>query len=219
MKILITAGGTKEKIDSVRWIGNISTGATGAFLADYFCNKGHEVSLVQAIDSAKAQRAEIHRESFLTFDNLNEKLKILLSKQKFDVLIHAAAVSDFKPAKINGLPIDEVDKKLASGSEMTITLRPTFKILSHLKSYSCNPDLVVIGFKLTSDADNEEILNVVRKQMLDSKTDYCVHNDLTEIQNNKHLTRIFDSNCEVISVNTNKLELAQSIHELLTEFL
>ena len=186
--VLITAGGTREPIDSVRYIGNLSSGRTASRLVDELTDAGHRVTWLGAEDAVTPTRACV-MQRFLSFDDLALQLQTLLAENEFDVLIHAAAVSDFSVASVltqEGEPLHSPTRKLSSGTDLLIRLKVNPKLLDQTRSWSKNPGIHVIGFKLTDTEDPQERYAAVRKQFDDSKVDAIVHNDLTEINCKSH---------------------------------
>ena len=183
MNVLITSGGTREPIDGVRVIANQSTGATGAMLADAFARTGAAVTLLRAQASAAPADARVACERFNTVDDLDRLCAEVLSQQHIDVMIHAAAVSDFVVAAVvvNGVRhLAPVAQKLSSSATLTVELKPGKKILPQLKSYSQNALLKLIGFKLTDGASPAETRDAVEKLFL-AGADAVIHNDLQTI--------------------------------------
>jgi phosphopantothenoylcysteine synthetase/decarboxylase len=178
MRVLVTSGGTREPIDGVRVIANSSTGATGAALADAFWQAGFTVTLVRAKHSV-APECPVQEHFFVTVADLDAACDELLSHEHFDLVIHAAAVSDFV---VESVTVDGVrypaplTGKLHSTSRLSIDLMPGKKILPELKGYSQNPKLRLIGFKLTDGASDEEIRQAVAK-VLAAGADLVVQND------------------------------------------
>lgn len=184
IKILVTAGGTQEPIDTVRVISNLSSGRTGIVLAEQMTQMGFDVTLLQSHASAKSEHVT-HRDTFISFATLDEKMKHYLSSESFTHVIHAAAVSDYSVDHLeaNGQTFRPFEvKKVSSDTEkMSIHLKRNHKIVDRLKEYSKNKDLKVIAFKLTSHADAEQKARAVEKLFTNSHADYVVHNDLSEI--------------------------------------
>src|SRR5512135_808025 len=128
MRILITAGGTREYIDPVRFISNASSGRMGYELAKAAAKAGHNVKLITTIE----------RNSYLPNRALRQKLQFAVVKvesaadmfravkknfKNCDCLIMAAAVSDYTPAKKAKVKLKKQD------SDLTIKLKPTADIL------------------------------------------------------------------------------------------
>jgi len=187
-RILITAGGTRESIDSVRYIGNMSSGRTASRLADALTRAGHRVTWLGAKDAiAPDKPCEMTR--FYSFEDLSVQLQTLLAESNYDAVIHAAAVSDFSVDSVltqDGHPLDSHAGKLSSGSDLLLRLKSNPKLLDSIRSWSKKPDVCVVGFKLTDTEDLEQRFAAVKKQFDDSDVDAVVHNDLTDISSKAH---------------------------------
>ncbi len=188
-RVLITGGGTVEKIDDVRSLTNTSSGETSIAIAKYFYDLGVPTTLVINNQKGLPIPDEIDTINFKSFDDLNRALKQQLSSQHFDYVIHAAAVSDFSLAKVEGLSSKKPARKISSSKNIKLVLKPNFKIISKLSSYSKNKKIGIIGFKLTSHADSKEIQAAVGKVFSNRHVQYVVHNDLTQIDRNKGIHR------------------------------
>lgn len=187
-RILITAGGTREPIDTVRYIGNLSSGRTAARLADELAAAGHRVTWLGAEDAIEPG-SPCEKARFRSYADLDSQLQKLLAAADFDVVIHAAAVSDFSVAAVltpEGDPLDNRQGKLSSGSDLLLRLKPNPKLLNRIRGWSKNPGVRVIGFKLTDTADLQQRLEAVKKQFGESGVDAVVHNDLGDISSDAH---------------------------------
>lgn len=173
MNILITSGATREPIDAVRFLSNVSTGRTGALLADDLAQHGHAVTLLRGEAAASAGHVAA-TEVFSSTDNLQARLRRLLGAGGFDAVIHCAAVSDYRPAETH-------DGKLTSyAPELTLRLVPTPKLLPGLKHFAPRP-LRVVGFKLTAGADAEERALAVARLFAAGTVDAVIHNDMDDL--------------------------------------
>ena len=187
MKILITAGGTSEPIDQVRILTNRSTGHTGAELARLLRAQGHQITLLRA--TAAEAVPEIKQLLFDSFDSLDFTLQTLLAQEKFDLIIHAAAVSDYRldHVEINGKTVVGQLPKLPSGAPITLRLIPTHKIIDRLLVYSQPHRPCVIGFKLTSHATEEQ----ARQAAARVQADWVLHNETLDIQAGKRIFTVY----------------------------
>jgi len=152
---LITAGPTYEKIDSVRFIGNFSTGKMGCELAKQAASYGASVELILGPSSEKIDHPLINVLNIETCDEMFE-----LCHTKFldcDIAICAAAVSDFKP-------IDFVDKKIKKKT-ITIRTKPNKDIIKTLGQKKDKQFLV--GFALETENEEKNAIVKMKKKNMD----------------------------------------------------
>lgn len=189
MKMLVTAGGTKEFIDGVRYLGNISSGKTGAILADDLSARGHTVVWLGA-DSAIRPKSVQQQHNFVDYDDLSNTLKLLLSEHHFDAVFHAAAVSDYKLSKVQAEGVElAVNQQLKIDSKaeiLQLTLIKQPKIINHLLHWSENKELKVIGFKLTNTEDPKQHRIAVNKLLMQPGIYAVAHNDLHAFNDDRH---------------------------------
>lgn len=176
-RIMVTAGATREPIDGIRFISNVSTGQTAADLTDALAGLGWQVTYMHGAGAKLPSRAE-RIQSFGDFKNLEETLRAALSEHPYDAIIHCAAVSDYSVEN------PSLGIKLNSQGELDLKLKPNHKILPRLKEYSANKNLRVIGFKLTLNASEKETLAVARG-LLNTNVDAVVANDWAGVQKDR----------------------------------
>lgn len=214
-KILVTAGGTSEPLDDVRVISNRSTGCTGSSIADHLYDMGFEVTLLLSrMGQAPKRPVDVHR--FETFEDLKTLMRKELSENEVTTLIHLAAVSDYSVefVQANGQPV--LSTKIPSGAKIQIGLKPNPKLISMAKAWSKNKNLQLIGFKLTSQADNQAAEEAVQKILIDSAADYIVHNDSRDLKDpTKHPFQIFRKDLSVEAAGTTSLQLNNKLGELI----
>jgi len=137
LRVLVTAGGTREPIDSVRFVGNRSSGRMGFALADECARRGANVTVVAA--NVSLPRSEgIEYVDVQTAAELEEACQAAFADA--DVLLMAAAVADFRPAS----SIDDKIKKEGRDG-MSLDLEPTTDVLAAL-SQARRPGQVLVGF-------------------------------------------------------------------------
>ena len=179
LRVLVTAGGTAEPVDSVRVLTNTSTGGTGAGIATQLARRGHDVVLLRA-HSALPADGPCREETFVTFAELAAALQRLLGTGRFDAVIHAAAVSDYGVDEITiagGVVPAGLDLKIESGRSPLLRLRANPRLVDRLREWSPVP-LAVVAFKLTNGADAAEATEAIARLFAHSGADYVVHNDL-----------------------------------------
>jgi phosphopantothenoylcysteine decarboxylase / phosphopantothenate---cysteine ligase len=136
VRVLVTAGGTREPIDSVRYIGNRSSGRMGVAVADEASRRGADVTLIlsAAVAEPTAPMRVLHAESAAELER-----ETLTAAQDADVIVMAAAVSDYRPADAY------TGKRPKSGEPWHVTLVPTTDILRELGSRRPTGQ-VLVGF-------------------------------------------------------------------------
>lgn len=221
MKILITGGGCEEPIDEVRSICNFSTGRTASAIISHFCEKGHDVTALLALHAVKP---ESHRNltvrNFRTFSNLHELLKEECSSKKYDMVIHAAAVSDYSPEfiEIDGKEYPSATiSKISSEKSVIIKLKQNPKLVNYIKEWT-GKNCFVVAFKLTTHASISEKEKAVNKIFSSVKEDFApdvvVSNDISEIAGDLHPCRIY-SRKKCIDTCNNISELSTLLEKYL----
>lgn len=187
-KILITSGGTKEKIDNIRYITNLSTGKTGAEIADYFYLNGYEVTLLKTKEAA-LPGFDVNILEYENFKDINQILMAELNEKDYYSVIHLAAISDYSPTEIHignekfCLP---ADSKISSNNNLiNITLNRNPKIIDQIKSWSKNKNLKLIGFKFANSSTSEESEQFIKTLYSNSQADLIVFNTLDGRVNNR----------------------------------
>lgn len=221
MNILITSGGTSEKIDRVRSITNHSTGRLGKIIAETFLDKGDQVTLVT---TPKAVRPATHPNlTIVQIENVAELLESLKPLvHTHDVLIHAMAVSDYTPVYMTGLEAvaaspdmteflnkTNSESKISSQDDVQVLfLKKTPKVISLIKKW--NPAIRLIGFKLLVNVTKEELLKTARASLIKNQAEIIVANDLTEISNQEH--RAYLVGKDTVTQAQSKEEIAQLLY-------
>jgi len=209
-KVLITYGGTVEKIDDVRVIANTSSGQTGSFITNCFLQMGYEPTVLRAKSAALSSIEPESEKIFLTTDDLLHDLKNELKTKHYDVIIHLAAVSDFKLKK-------SFKGKLSSTSNLNLELIKNTKIINQIKGFSKNRKIKLIGFKLLSNTTEKTKREKVQNILKHSKADYIVVNKINKISDSKHPFEIYDNFSKLIFSGESKTELANNLVQLSTK--
>jgi len=219
LKVLITAGGTKENIDGVRYITNLSTGKTASEIANYFLRRDHEVVYLHANDSV-IPTVPGRQIVYVNFNDLNSKLKNILESEDFDAVIHNAAVSDYSPESLTikeqRISIPASQKIDSESDQISIYLKKNQKIIDHIKDYSKNKNIAVIGFKFTNTKEVDEREDAVKKLFEHSKCDFVVLNDKNDRddKNQQMNFSIYKSNRKIEECSTFFM-LAEKLEEIL----
>jgi phosphopantothenoylcysteine decarboxylase/phosphopantothenate--cysteine ligase len=163
-KILISAGGTREAIDPVRYIGNRSSGKQGEALAIEARNRGAEVTLVLA-NSNVADIAGIQTVRVETAQQMYGALKAGIGT--CDVLVMSAAVSDARPATV-------AEEKIKKNDLQSIDLVANLDILKEL-SEAARDSQVIVGFA----AETSNLEEMGRAKLISKKLDLIYVNDVS----------------------------------------
>ena len=159
-KILITAGGTREKIDPVRYITNASSGKMGLALADNAYRMGADVTLISTFKADKPYK-NIVTETAL---EMEKAVKENLSNQ--DCVIMAAAVSDYR---VENCAENKIKKQ---GNKLTLELVENPDIL---KSICNTPNKIICGFC----AESENLLENAKAKIQKKGCDFLIANDIS----------------------------------------
>lgn len=164
--VVVTAGGTRESIDPVRYIGNRSTGRMGVAVARAALDRGAGVTLIAAnLEVEAPPEATVVR-----VESAAELRESLLALPSYDALVMAAAVADFRPA-------ERADRKLERGAGLTLELEPTPDILADLAATTrdATPRPVLVGFAAETGSLERAADKLRRKGV-----DLLVANDVSE---------------------------------------
>ncbi|GAB2318329.1 bifunctional phosphopantothenoylcysteine decarboxylase/phosphopantothenate--cysteine ligase CoaBC [Alkalibacterium sp. s-m-22] len=161
-KIIVTAGGTKERIDPVRYITNDSSGKMGHALAVEAWKRGAEVVLISA-----SQLATPDYITRVPVESAEEMLKSVTDEfDDADAVIMAAAVSDYAPATVE-------KQKMKKKDSLTLSFRKNPDILKSLGEKK-KPDQLLIGFA----AETEDLIRYAEKKLNDKNADLIIANDV-----------------------------------------
>lgn len=189
MNVLITAGGTRVPIDDVRHIGNMSSGAYGSLLAYEFYVMNH-VNVTYFVDAYSPHSNDYNSEDksrrvkTIKYKDYYDYLTVkdLIQKEKFDVIISTAAVSDFI--------VDKIEGKISSNDdEVYLKLKKAEKVICSFKDLS--PSSMIVGFKLMASPTEEEKMAAIKKQL--KCVDYVVFNDINELRKGNTQREVWNS--------------------------
>lgn len=167
-KILITAGPTIEHIDPIRIITNHSSGKTGVLLASELISSGAKVTLVYGPGSEKPPRGA----KIIKISTSNEIFNVVKKemRKKFDIVIMAAAISDYIPDKPSKNKIKSTKNKIK------ISLKKAPKLINFIKKYQKN--VFLVGFKAETNISKNELITLAKKKMNESNADMIIANDV-----------------------------------------
>ncbi len=210
-RVLVTAGGTREPIDGVRYVGNRSSGRMGMAVANAARERGADVTVIAAnVDLAR--RADITYVDVATAAELHEATGTAFADT--DLLVMAAAVADYRPVSTHDGKLD----KSARGS-LDLTLEPTVDILATLTARG--PNQIVVGFAAEHGADG---LERARQKRIRKRLDVIVYNDVAVAgigfeSDDNAITIIGPGDAELVVLRAAKAVCAEHILEAVAPLL
>lgn len=207
-KILITLGGTYEAIDPIRGITNKSSGKMGLELAKQAFIRGAKLKIIAGLTDVNIPKS-LDVISIESSEEMNNVTKDLV--EEYDIFIATAAVSDFAP-------LNKVNTKICSSLDLSLKFKPTEKIIKQIKSI--NPNIFLVGFKAEYNIDENEMIELAKKQIENAGTDLVVANDVSiegcgfESDNNE----VILINDEIIKIPvSSKKKIAKIIFDKISE--
>jgi phosphopantothenoylcysteine decarboxylase/phosphopantothenate--cysteine ligase len=170
-KVLISAGGTREPLDPVRFLGNASTGTQGVALAAAARDRGAEVVLIAA-------NLEVPEPVGVRIVKVGTAQELLEAAGReaadADLVIMAAAVADYRPLTVAETKL----KKDVLGDEVTLELVRNPDILAALAAGRPRPSQVVVGFAAETESDTQRLLALGREKIARKGADFLVLNEV-----------------------------------------
>ena len=170
--VVVSAGGTREYLDPVRFLGNRSSGLQGYALARAAVARGAEVTLVSANvalpDPAGAKVVRVE-----TTGQLRDA--VVGAAAGADAVVMAAAPADFRPTDVSTSKI----KKAGDGSAPSIGLQQNPDILHEISTERARPGTVVVGFAAETGDDTGSVLDLARDKLARKGCDLLVVNDVS----------------------------------------
>lgn len=234
-KIIITAGGTSEKIDNVRKITNSSSGKLGCTIANKLIElhkeKIDKIYYVCSKNSIKPNHERIEIVEIFDTQDLEMTVRDLLKNNNINYFIHSMAVSDYTvdyittaenlALNINNNPDKNVldlicsnkdnlnDSKISSNQEnLIIKLKKAPKIISLIKDIS--PNTYLVGFKLLDNVSEENLINTALKLKDKNNCNLVVANDLESIRKGNHKAFIIKTPNDYI-IASGKEDIAEKL--------
>jgi phosphopantothenoylcysteine decarboxylase / phosphopantothenate---cysteine ligase len=200
--VIVTAGGTREPIDSVRYIGNSSSGRMGIELAKAARNAGAVVSLIAAnIDLPLPKGIAVTRVSSV------DELELAMDRE-CDVMIMAAAVSDFRVQ-------NPYLGKLKRSAGLNLELTPTKDLIAN---YAANhPNSIHIAFALAEETQ-ERLIEIARGKLWDKSVTAVIGNSFESLSGENTLVQ-FVTKEDAIELSGTKTEVSKSIIQMVSQLI
>lgn len=167
-RVLISCGPTWCALDSMRVLSNTSTGEMGHALAKKFLQHKARVTLLEGPVTHRAVLKSVKRIPFRYFEELYRLIR--KEARSKDIIVHAAAVSDYqlkKPFK------NKISSELKT---LKLTLRATPKIINSIKEI--NPNVFLVGFKLEPSLNENSVKEKIKKLITKARCDLVVANTI-----------------------------------------
>ncbi len=220
MRVLITAGPTREFIDEVRFLSNPSSGKMGFALAEEILARGGQVTIIRGKGSTAKPPSSAKIIDAVSTKDMADATVNELSTEKYTCFISAAAISDYAPKK-------KLEEKISSDNPtLKIDLVATPKILRMARKTADenkqNKDLFIVGFKAETKIPKEQIIERAYSRMMDSNLDLMVANDVGQenagFESSQNEVYIVDRNKIVVHVPLKtKRYVASQIVEIMLE--
>jgi phosphopantothenoylcysteine decarboxylase / phosphopantothenate---cysteine ligase len=213
-RVLVTAGSTIEYIDPIRVITNLSSGKMGIAIAQEAQRMGATVTLVYGHGILNPATGKIVRVN--TGEEMYKAVVSELSSKRHDIVVMAAAVADFTPAK-------KSDKKINTKiGKMELSLVATRKIIDEVKNNS--KDTVLVAFKADYGVSDSVLIEKAYRKLKECDADIIVANDLgrkgSEPGSDKNEVFIVDRNKNIVHLPPkSKAQVARRLLELAAEFV
>ncbi|MCM8532779.1 MAG: hypothetical protein NE330_16545 [Lentisphaeraceae bacterium] len=202
-KVLVTAGPTWSAVDRVRVMTSIFSGETGLRFARHFKDSGADVTLLMGPGRAKFTTEdwnEMTVKQFWYYDDLAELLETELTENKYDIIIHSSAVSDYKIKNASS------GKTPSGKADLSIPLEPTAKLVDRIRQIA--PEAFLVKFKLQVGLTPEELYEISFNSLKASRADLIVANDLDHMDGENHVAFVIDPDGESQEART-KVEMCE----------
>lgn len=201
--VLVTAGGTREALDPVRFITNRSSGKMGYAVAQAAREMGATVTLISATDALPVP-AGVQLVPVTSTEELAERVTAAFAST--DILIMAAAVADYRPVQ----PADQKMKKPANHANLTLELTETPDILKQLATQKTHQ--FVVGFA----AETQDLMANAQRKLTTKHVDLLVANDVSQPGvgfngETNQVTLLQPNQAPVKTALTSKLVIARTI--------
>ena len=222
MNVLITAGGTKEQIDSVRSITNHGTGRLGSKIADAFAQV-EKISHIAYVCGPNAVLPETEKAQICPIRgtrDLEAVIRRLTGERHYDAIIHSMAVSDYRVKTVTTVSeiseavkgkenpaavisdmegFDQNGKLSSSIPDLAVLLERTPKIIGMLRQLA--PDAVLVGFKLLDHVPHRELMEVAEKLLHTNDCDFVLANDMETVNSPCHVGFLLDRAGNTVQCN------------------
>jgi phosphopantothenoylcysteine decarboxylase/phosphopantothenate--cysteine ligase len=210
VRVLVTTGGTRERIDPARFVGNFSSGKQGLAFARAALEMGASVKVIAAnVDKSLLQGMD--HLNVVSASDLSESIDDAIGS--FDLLVMAAAVADYSPTIVS----DEKIKRAVTGEniEISLTANPDIVAAVSGRTRSTGSDAVIVAFAAESGDDLESL---AKTKLLSKKCDFVVANSISsgEVFGSDQNSVLLVSESDSTRFSGSKLEIARAVLEIVS---
>jgi phosphopantothenoylcysteine decarboxylase/phosphopantothenate--cysteine ligase len=210
VRVLVTTGGTRERIDPARYVGNFSSGKQGIAFARAAIEMGASVKVIAAnVDQSLLQGIE--HSNVVSAADLSKSINDAIGS--FDLLVMAAAVADYSPTIVSDVKI----KRSASGENIQISLTANPDIVAAVseRTRGTGSDALIVAFAAESGEDLETL---AKTKLLSKKCDFVVANSISsgEVFGSDQNSVVLVSESDSTRFSGSKLEIARAVLEIVS---
>jgi phosphopantothenoylcysteine decarboxylase/phosphopantothenate--cysteine ligase len=210
VRVLVTTGGTRERIDPARYVGNFSSGKQGIAFARAAIEMGASVKVIAAnVDQSLLQGIE--HSNVVSASDLSKSINDAIGS--FNLLVMAAAVADYSPTIVSDVKI----KRSASGENIQISLTANPDIVAAVseRTRGTGSDALIVAFAAESGEDLETL---AKTKLLSKKCDFVVANSISsgEVFGSDQNSVVLVSESDSTRFSGSKLEIARAVLEIVS---
>ena len=210
VRVLVTTGGTRERIDPARYVGNFSSGKQGLAFARAAMEMGASVKVIAAnVDQSLLQGIE--HSNVVSASDLSASIDDAIGS--FDLLVMAAAVADYSPTIVS----DEKIKRAVTGEKIEISLTANPDIVAAVsgRTRSTGSEAVIVAFAAESGDDLESL---ARTKLFSKKCDFVIANSISsgEVFGSDQNSVWLVSESDSTRFSGSKLEIARAVLEIVS---
>jgi phosphopantothenoylcysteine decarboxylase/phosphopantothenate--cysteine ligase len=210
VRVLVTTGGTRERIDPARYVGNFSSGKQGIAFARAAIEMGASVKVIAAnVDQSLLQGIE--HSNVVSASDLSKSINDAIGS--FNLLVMAAAVADYSPTIVSDVKI----KRSASGENIQISLTANPDIVAAVseRTRGTGSDALIVAFAAESGEDLETL---ARTKLFSKMCDFVVANSISsgEVFGSDQNSVVLVSESDSTRFSGSKLEIARAVLEIVS---
>jgi phosphopantothenoylcysteine decarboxylase/phosphopantothenate--cysteine ligase len=210
VRVLVTTGGTRERIDPARYVGNFSSGKQGIAFARAAIEMGASVKVIAAnVDQSLLQGIE--HSNVVSAADLSKSINDAIGS--FDLLVMAAAVADYSPTIVSDVKI----KRSASGENIQISLTANPDIVAAVseRTRGTGSDALIVAFAAESGEDLETLARI---KLFSKMCDFVVANSISsgEVFGSDQNSVVLVSESDSTMFSGSKLEIARAVLEIVS---